>query len=282
VTVDRHGVSQPTKVPPAVMAGVGTVSPDGTRFATYLLGATSQISLFDLGRGTSTRLTYEWDNESPIWSPTGDRIAFISNHGGGPRNVYWKRADGGGAPERLTTSDHEQAASSWSADGKTIAYVDTDPTTGADIWTVSVEDRKAAPLLKSPVDDTAPAFSPKGDWIAYQSSQSGQPEIYVQAFPNADRRVQVSTDGGAQPHWQRDGHEIVYRRGGAVMAVPISTSPTLRPGEPVKLFDTTNFLIDLLPDGRLLMRTATPAPPVTELEVVVNWFTELRRKVAGK
>jgi Tol biopolymer transport system component len=77
VTVDRHGVSQLTKVPPAVMSGIGTVSPDGTRFATYLLGATPQISLYDLARGTSTRLTYEWDNESPIWSPTGDRIAFI-------------------------------------------------------------------------------------------------------------------------------------------------------------------------------------------------------------
>lgn len=280
ITVDRHGVSQPTKVAPAASSG-GSVSPDGTRYATVQTGATSQISIVDLVRGTATRLTYEWDNESPIWSPDGARIAFISNHGGGPRNLYWQRADGSGTPERLTTSDHEQQAFSWSADGKTIAYIDTDPATGADIWTVSVADHKAAPLVKSPVDDTGPAFSPDGHWIAYQSSQGGKTDIYVQAFPNADRRWQVSTDGGTQAQWQRDGREIVYRNGQEVLAVPVTTSPTFHSGEPVTLFKTPNLLFGVLPDGRFLMRTSTPAPPVTELEVVVNWFTELRRKVAG-
>ena len=75
--------------------------------------------------------------------------------------------------------------------------------------------------------------------------------------------------------------EIVYRNGQEVLAVPVTTSPTFHSGEPVTLFKTPNPLFGVLPDGRFLMRTSTPPPPVTELEVVVNWFTELRRKVAG-
>ena len=93
------------------------------------------------------------------------------------------------------------------------------------------------------------------------------------------RRWQVSTNGGTQPLWQRDGHEIIYRRGSSVMAVPITTAPEFHSGDPVKLFDTPNVLMDVLPGGRLLMRTATPTPPVTDLEVVTNWFAELRKKV---
>ncbi len=80
--------------------------------------------------------------------------------------------------------------------------------------------------------------------------------------------------------WRGD-QEIVYRRGQSVMSVKIATAPTLHPGEPVELFRTPNTLIDLMPDGRLLMLTNTPAPPVTELEIVVNWFQELRKKMAG-
>jgi serine/threonine-protein kinase len=280
-SVDRAGASQPLKIDPVVIGAMGRVSPEGARLVTYFTGATSQLALFDLARGTSSRLTYEWDNETPVWSPDGARLAFISNRDGGPRNVYVMRADGGGSAERLTKSDHEQQAFSWSADGKTIAYTDTDPASGEDIWTVSVQDRNAAPLVKSPADDGFPAFSPDGRWIAYQSRQSSRMEIYVQAFPSGERRWQVSTDGGTTPFWQRDGHELVYRRGQSVMAVSVTTTPEFHHGEPVKLFDTPNVLVDVLPAGRLLMRTTTPAPPVTQLEVIVNWFSELRRRSGG-
>jgi hypothetical protein len=80
--------------------------------------------------------------------------------------------------------------------------------------------------------------------------------------------------------WRGD-HEIIYRRGQSVMSVKVATAPTFHAGDPVELFRTPNTLIDLMPDGRLLMLTTTPAPPVTELEIVVNWFQELRRKMAG-
>ena len=145
-----------------------------------------------------------------------------------------------------------------------------------------MDDRSAKPLVQSPVDDGSPMFSPDGRWIAYQSNQSGRSEIYVQAFPTAPRRWQVSTDGGAQPVWQHSGHELIYRRGASVMAASITLTPDFHSGEPVKLFDALGALLDVLPDGRLLMRTATPTPPVSELEIVVNWFAELLRKTGGR
>ena len=136
--------------------------------------------------------------------------------------------------------------------------------------------------MRTSAEETAPAFSPDGHWIAYHSDKDrpDRPDVYVRAFPSGGVAQQVSNGGGTQPVWRGD-HEIVYRRGQSVMSVQIATAPTLRPGEPVELFRTPNNLIDVMPDGRLLMLTATLAPPVTELEIVVNWFQDLRKKMAG-
>jgi dipeptidyl aminopeptidase/acylaminoacyl peptidase len=195
-------------------------------------------------------------------------------------NLWWQRSDGSGEAERLTTSDHRQTAFSWSPGAKVLAYTDNDPNSGNDIWTLSIDDRKAQPLVRTSAEETAPAFSPDGHWIAYQSNRTGRPEVYVQAFPAAGGASPVSNAGGTQPMW-RGAHEIIYRRGQSVMSVQIVTVPAFRPGEPAELFRTPHSLIDVMPDGRLLMVTATLAPPVTELEIVVNWFQELRKKMAG-
>jgi serine/threonine-protein kinase len=278
VATDRRGATQALRAEPGMFGG-GSVSPDGMRCVVLLNGATSQITLIDLVRGTPTRLTFEWDNENPIWTPNGSRVTFKSNRAGGPFNLYWLSADGGGEPERLTTSDHEQVPFSWSPDGRTLAFVDTDTATGADIWVLSTDDKKARSFLKTPANESAPAFSPDGKWIAYQSNQSGKAEIYVQSFAPGGRRWQISSGGGTGPLWQRSGRELIYRKGPSVMAVPVVTSPGFSPGEPVKLFDTLGALIDLMPDGqRFLMLPAASRPAVGELNVIVNWFDELRRK----
>jgi Tol biopolymer transport system component len=259
---------------------IGRLSRSGRSLAIYALGATSQIALLDLERGTSAVLTDKWDNISPIWLLDDSRIAFSSNRGGGVNNLWWQRSDGSGEAERLTTSNHRQTAYSWSPGARVLAYTDNDPNSGSDIWTLSIDDRKAQPLVRTSSEETAPAFSPDGRWIAYQSNRTGRAEVYVQAFPAAGGASPVSNAGGTHPMWRGD-HEIIYRRGQSVMSVQIATVPAFRPGEPVELFRTPHSLIDVMPDGRLLMLTATLAPPVTELEIVVNWFQELRRKMAG-
>jgi len=284
VAMDRHGAEQPVRAEPALfsnaVANNGRLSPDGKRLAIYMAGATGQIKVLDLERGTSTFLTDEWDNTSPHWRRGDSHIAFGSNRGGGPTNLWWQRSDGSTPAERLTTSDHRQAPYSWSHDNKVLAYTDNDPNTRSDIWTLSIDDRKPHPLVKTPAEETGPAFSPDGHWIAYQSNGTGRAEVYVQAFPAGGGAQPVSNAGGTQPMWRGD-HEIVYRRGQSVMSVSIATASTFHPGEPAELFRTPNTLIDVMPDGRLLMLTNTPAPPVTELEIVVNWFQELRKKMAG-
>jgi hypothetical protein len=284
VEVDLHGAERPVRADPGLFptAGlsIGRLSRSGKSLAIYTLGATSLIAVLDLERGTSALLTDKWDNPNPVWVLDDSRIVFSSNRGGGANNLWWQRSDGSGEAERLTTTNHRQTAFSWSPGAKVLAYTDMDPISGSDIWTLSLEDRKARPLVMTSAEETAPAFSPDGHWIAYQSNRTGRPEVCVQAFPPAGGASPVSNAGGTQPMWRGD-HEIVYRRGQSVMSVQIATAPAFHPGEPVELFRTPNTLIDLMPDGRLLMVTATLAPPVTELEIVVNWFQELRKKMAG-
>ena len=286
VEVDLHGAERPSRAEPGLFPNSvfnnGRLSRNGTRLAIYTLGGISQIAILDLERGTSTFLNDEWDNISPVWTSDDSHIAFGSNRGGGPNNLYWRRSDGTGEAERLTTSDHRESAFSWSPGAKVLAYIDIDPNSGSDIWTLSIDDRKPHPLVRTPAEETSPAFPPDGHWIAYQSNKArpDRPEVYVQAFPSGGMAQQVSNAGGTQPMWRGD-HEILYRRGQSVMSVTIATVPTFHAGDPVELFRTPNTLIDLMPDGRLLMLTNTPAPPVTELEIVVNWFQELRKKMSG-
>jgi len=285
VAVDQHGAALPVRAEaglfPTGLTSPGRLSRSGKSLAVYALGATSQVAVLDLERGTSALLTDRWDNISPVWVFDDSRIAFSSNRGGGVNNLWWQRSDGSGEAERLTKSTHRQAAYSWSPGARVLAFTDNDPNSGSDIWTFSIDDRKAQPLVKTSAEETAPAFSPDGHWIAYQSNRTSRPEVYVQAFPATGGASIVSNaGGGTQPIWRGD-HEIVYRRGESVMSVQIATAPTFRAGEPVERFRTPNILIDLLPDGRLLMATAKLAPPVTELEIVANWFQELRKKLAG-
>jgi serine/threonine-protein kinase len=279
--VDRTGSTKPLPPQPALYSS-GRLSPDGSRFAVFFLGATSQISVVDLVGGQASRLTFEWDNESPIWTPKGERVTFTSNRGGGPRNLYWQTPDGGSDAERLTKSEREQVSYAWSPDGKMLVYGETDPATLQDIWVLSLDDKKARPLVNTPGVDINARLSPDGRWIAYQSNQSGRPEVYVQAFPTGGRRWQVSTDGGTAPAWQRNGRELIYRRGSAVMAVPVTMTSDFRHGSPVRLFESPQLLADVLPDGRFLMMVGEVSAPVSELNVVVNWFDDLRRKVTGK
>jgi serine/threonine-protein kinase len=286
VMADRHGTTTPRGDPGSY--SLGRVSPDGTRVATYMVGATSQIAIADLTRGGSwSRLTYEWDNENPIWTPDGAHLTFNSNRGGGLPNLYSQSADGGGEAERLTTSDHVQRAGSWTPDGKTLAFVDIDPASLTDIWVLRLDDRKPRPLIKTPFEDDWPAISPDGRWIAYMSNQSGQYEVYVQAFPSGGRRWQVSTGGGVLPFWNPKGGELIYQSAPAagvrhMWAVAVTTSPEFRPGTPERLFETTDRLFDIMPDGRFVMLRSNPPAAVTELEVVFNWFEEVRRKAAPK
>jgi len=275
---DRKGGVTPTDAPSGQYAE-SRASPDGTRVSVTLDGATSQIAILDLTRkGALTHLTDEWDNQGHTWAPDGVHLGFASNRGGGTLNLYWQPADGSGAAERLTTSSHPQSAGSWSADSRTLAFVEDDPVTLGDIWVIDTHDRKARPFIKTRFDEDDPVFSPDGRWIAYSSNDSAEKEVYVQAFPAGGRRWQVSIGGGAFPLWNPKGSEIFYRtKDGSVMAVPVLTAPGFRPGVPTRLFRTTDHLTDVMRDGRFLMIREDTRTAATHLSLVFNWFEELNR-----
>ena len=288
VWVSRNGVEQPLAVPAHDYVGP-RISPDGRRVAVGIRQQDSQVWLYDLSRETLTRLTFEGNsNVNPVWTPDGKRIAFQSNKEG-PVNIFLQLADGSGGLERLTTSEYLQAPHSWSPDGQLLAFIEGSPTTGVDIWVLRLSDRKTQPFLRTPFTEGGPRFSPDGRWLAYVSDESGRYEIYVQPYPGPGGKWQISTEGGTEPVWNHNGRELFYRIGDKMMAVDIATQPGFAAGKPRMLFEgpylptaATIQNYDVSPDGqRFLMlkpsESAGAAP--TQINVVLNWFEELKRRV---
>ncbi len=288
VWVNRNGVEQPLAVPAHAYLAP-RLSPDGRRVAVGIIQQDSQVWLYDLSRETLTRLTFEGNfNVNPAWTPDGKRIAFTSNKEG-PQSIFWQLADGTGGLERLTSSEYLQAPHSWSPDGQLLAFIEGSPTTGVDIWVLRLSDRKAQPFLRTQFTEGGPRFSPDGRWLVYVSDESGRYEIYVQPYPGPGGKWQISTEGGTEPVWNRNGRELFYRSGNKMMAVDIATQPGFTAGKPRMLFRgqyvptvTTLPNYDVSPDGqRFLMLKSTESSEAapTQINVVQNWFEELKQKV---
>jgi serine/threonine-protein kinase len=284
VWVNRDGSTQDLPAPPRPYDWP-RLSPDGQRVA---LEIGPQIWLYDLGRGTLNRFTFDGDlNQSPAWTPDGTRIVFNSIADGG-RSLFWQRADGGGGREQLSTSASVQVPRSWSPDGQFLAFHEGTQSTLRDIWILRMQDRSAQPYLRTKATEGAPSFSPNGRWLAYVSNESGQPEIYVQAFPGPGGKWQVSDGGGTEPAWSRSGRELFYRDGDRMMIVDTDTENIFAAGKPRTAFEghfvASNFPLigiayDVSPDGRrfLMIRETSPANPVAQINVVLNWQEELKR-----
>jgi len=287
VWVSRSGVEQPLPAPAQAYRDV-VISPDGQRVAVEI---DNQIWLYDLARDTLTRFTFEGNqNLNPVWTPDGKRIAFRSNKEGGPANIFWQRADGSGGLERLSTYENLQVPRSWSPDGQFLAFHEGSPKTGRDIWVLRMSDRKAQPFLVTPFNEGGPTFSPDGRWLAYVSNESGRPEVYVQPFPGPGGKWQISTEGGAESAWNRNGKELFYRSGNKMMALDVTTQPGFSPGKPHMLFEgqysasewpLIDTAYDVSPDGQrfLMTKGAEQAAEATQINVVLNWFEELKQKV---
>jgi eukaryotic-like serine/threonine-protein kinase len=292
VWVDRKGAEQ-TLGAPAHTYAWPRVSPDGTRVVVEIGESGGQLWIYELGRDTLTRLTFDGTgNNNPAWTPDGKRVAFTS---GAPGNVFWESADGSGKAERLTTSPHRQIPNSWSQDGPTLAFVENNPTVGGQqIWTLRAGEREPKLFLQSvshQVRMTAPKFSPDGRWLAYASDESGRFEIYLQPYPEPGGKRQVSTDGGTEPVWNPKGRELFYRHGDEMMAVDVTTQPSFAAGKPRVLFQGHYMTVASIPDydvsadGQhfLMLKADEQAQTPAQINVVLNWFEELKQKVpAGK
>jgi len=282
VWVDRRGAEQPLAAPSHAYRNP-RLSPDGQRVAVTIDESGSQEWLLDIGRGTLTRLTFEGSyNGGTAWTPDGKRVTFGSDRTG-TRNLFWQLADGSSGAERIATSDRTQVASSWSPDGQNLAFELAGATTGFDIWMFHLGERKAEPFLQSRSNEIAPRFSPDGHWLAYASDESGRYEIYVQPYPGVGGKWQISTEGGAEPVWARNG-ELFYRNREKVMIVETTTRPTFSAANPKMLFEGNYGSYQSLPDydvtsdGQRLLFLKGSEQPQSEISVVLNWTEELRRQ----
>ncbi len=288
VWVDRQGAEQPLAAPPGRYVNV-QLSPDDRRLAVQIDSPNPDVWIYDIPRETLTRLTFAGGGY-PLWTPDGKRVTFPSRSAGVP-NLFWKPADGRGAAEQLTTREHPTDHSfSWSPGGQELAFTEAHPITGWDLWVLPLEgNSKPRPFLQTPFREAAPRFSPDGRWLAYVSDESGQPEIYAQQFPGPGKKWQISTEGGIEPVWARNGKELFYWNSGQMMAVDITTEPTFSAGSPRLLFagqyvsasSTWRPKYDVTSDGRrfVMIKRGMQEQGVLELNVVLNWFEELKQRV---
>jgi serine/threonine-protein kinase len=286
VWVDREGRTEPLSLDPGAHYEP-RLAPDGKRVVFF--GAASwSVSVYDLERQVSTPLTFEHKNYGPIWTPDGKQVTFSSNRGGATLNLFSKPADGTGVPVRLTSSEYTQYAESWSPDGKALAFTQAHPETRGDIWMIRLEGEPALESsIATPANECCAMFSPDGRWLAYVSDTTGRREVYVRPYPEVEAGLwQISTEGGTQPAWGRDGRELFYRSGNSMMVVPVPPGPMFSPGPPRILFEgalwdatlSTRASFDIHPDSRRFLLQQL-LRSVHELIVVENWIEELKRLV---
>jgi serine/threonine-protein kinase len=288
VWVDQRGEEQlATASDLSLSVGGPRLSPDGQRI---VYTAFERVYVYDLGRGTNDRLTSEGRAYNVIWSPDGKRLLFCWSKFP-PMNLYWLPSDGSSPMERLIKSEYGQQPASWSPDGKTVAIIDDPPDTGADIVMLDVGSGRVTPFLNSPFNEQYPVFSPDGRWMAYTSNESNREEVYVRPVPGPGPKYLVSSEGGREPLWARNGKQLFYRKfpSGQMWVVDVRTDGVFSPGKPRLLFEKPGFqhsfpirAYDLSLDSQrfLMVKVEERKPtPVTEMILVQNWFEELKRLV---
>ena len=286
--VDRTGAVEPLGAPARAYVRPA-LSPDGRRIAVDIVGQTTDIWIYDIARGTLTRLTFEGNQLRPVWMPDGERIVFPSDRGGS-RQLFWKLADGTGTAEQLTNDELSSGVSSISPDGMLAFGSLLNPTGENDIGIIELQgERTITVFLKTPFHETTPAISPDGRWVAYLSDESGRLEVYVRPFPGPGGKWQISTEGGVALVWARNGRELFYASSltGPLMAVDISVQPTFQAGIPRVVLEEDFRLVagaaganyDVSPDGQRFLTVQGSAANLTQLNIVLNWFEELKERV---
>jgi len=285
VWVDRQGNVKPLAMP-AQIYGAFRLSPDGKRLAIVVEELRSNVYIYDIARGTGTRLTLEGNNYYPLWTPDGERVVFCCRREGEEEwNLLLAPADSSNKAELLYSGPFKIGPYSWSPDGKLLALYSASG--DLDIWVLSLEGpRELDLILGTEFKDVFPAFSPDGRWIAYMSDRDGRSQVYVRPYPAMDRVWQISYDLGEEPIWSPNGDELFYRSVNKWMVVSISTEPEFKAGTPQVVFEgpyvnVSGLSYDVAPDGQrfLVLQPEYDDSEVRELHIVLNWFEELKRLV---
>jgi serine/threonine-protein kinase len=281
VWVDRKGAEEPLGAVPGRYLNP-RISPDGHKVA---LAADSDLWVYDIARQVLTRITSAGDNRAPVWTPDGRRIAYSANG-----RIAWSLADGS-SREELEPGGAFRGPTSWSPDGKRLLFSELGLNRQSSISVLSLDgERKATSVVQSRFRDEQAVFSPDGRRFAYVSDESGRPEVYVQEFPGPAGKLQVSSQGGVDPVWARQGGELFYRSGVKMMVVDTVASDVFHVSAPRTLFEgkynSTGFLRnhDVSADGQrfLMVKSGGASPPVTHFNAVLNWVEDVKRRSSAK
>jgi Tol biopolymer transport system component len=277
------GTAQPSPAPPREYGSV-SVSPDGRRVATFLTRGGSGVLIVDLERGTVSRVSQR--GTFPVWTPDGARVVWAQ---GG--QVFWTAADGSGTPE-LLASEPWALVESTSPDGRTLSYTVSDSADMKSRRVIKLFQLPGAPSAGSSVllsgtsnhSESGGRISPDGKWIAYVSDESGKRQVYLRLHAGPGGKVPISIDGGDEPRWSRTPQELFFRNPATnqLMTVDIPKAPGSEQGRPRALASLGTSLWDVAPDGKRFLVVTNPdsgADPAT-VQVVMNWFGELRQKTA--
>jgi Tol biopolymer transport system component len=298
VWLDRAGRPSGTvSVPPGSYAAP-SLSPDGRWAAVGKLSSPTGCDLWlvDLQRAVATRLTFDGLVASgtgglgsmAVWSPDGSRAAFMYNRSGS-YDVYQVLASGVGRPEPLVRSSVVfKTPAAWTPDGRYLVFSQNDEATGWDLWLLPLEgDRRPVPYLRTPFDETTAAISPDGHWLAYDSDETGTPEIYVRSFPEPGEKHRVSTLGGTGAQWSGDGRELLiwtssqyFSGSGPVFSVDVETTPTFKAGTPRVLFTPRQDLAGIAATRdlkRFLAAVPVEGTAPASITVMLNWPAALKR-----
>ena len=306
VWVDRSGKETPIELPERAY-DEPRLSPDANSVAVVIRDQDYDIHLLDLVKGGLRRLTFGPSiDANPRWTPDGHRLVFGSQRAANnTSNLFIQNTDGTGTAEQVSVGRHWQTPGFFTPDGTGVIGFENPPATSGDIVRFPLksaangpdsDSSSAQPMIHSSFYESNPEISPDGRYIAYQSNESGQYEIYVRPFPGVDDgRWQVSSGGGREPVWARDGGELFYLDlPNRLMAVPVQASATrFTFGTPARLLEaayaeTLNSVsrgYDVSADGkRFLMIKESMAgdSPRTGMVVILNWFEELKAKVSSR
>lgn len=275
VLVDRQG--QPTPIMPFERRYFNNprFSPDGRRLSVTVGGGNDAAFVYDLEQGGLSRVTADTNHLGAIWTPDGERLTTVKSV---TRELVSTAVDRR-TPEEVLFRHPGEAPSpqSWSRDGRSLAF-----TVGGDIWTLTMPERRAEPLVQSQFLEVAPAISPDGRWLAYVSNEAGAREVYVQEFRKGGQRWRVSRAGGTEPVWARDSGQLFFRERFKVLEVaarpPFSGAVTLFETPWAFVTSGPRPEYDVSPDGERFVMIRPPDRSAARIHVILNWVDELKRR----